>query len=97
MTLLELLSKLTDLELESLSLTIQEYLSATKKFGSFHSAHEGYAVLKEEVDELWEIVKQKQGNRDPEAMKKEATQVAAMGFRFLVDIALNKDKRFVQS
>lgn len=36
---------------------LKEYESAAKKFGAFNSAHEGYAVLLEEVDELWDVVK----------------------------------------
>lgn len=48
------------------------------------SAHEGYAVLLEEVDELWEEVKK----REPDMvhMRKEAIQVAAMALRFLMDV-----------
>jgi len=34
-----------------------EYHSAAHKFPKFNSAHEGYAVIKEELDELWELVK----------------------------------------
>lgn len=64
----------------------EELVFATAKFGAFHSAHEGFAVLKEEVDELWDEVKAKQGSRDFEAMRKEAIQVAAMAMRFVVDI-----------
>lgn len=63
--------------------------AATTKFGPFHSAHEGYAVLKEEVDELWDEVKAKQGVRDLGNMRKEAIQVAAMAMRFVVDICDN--------
>ena len=36
---------------------VKEYKSAAKKFSKFNSAHEGYAVLLEEVDELWDVVK----------------------------------------
>ena len=53
-------------------------------FPPFHSAHEGYAVLLEEVDELWDEIK---GNKKPgayERMRKEAIQVGAMVLRFLV-------------
>jgi chromosome condensin MukBEF complex kleisin-like MukF subunit len=60
-----------------------EYISATEGFEGFHSAHEGYAVLLEEVDELWEQVKHKPRNMDE--MQKEATHTAAMAIRFLVD------------
>jgi len=49
-----------------------------------HSAHEGYAVLKEEVDELWDEIKKKVP--DKAATRKEALQVAAMGLRFVLDV-----------
>lgn len=60
-----------------------EYIKATSEFGKFHDAHHGYAVLEEEVDELWEEVKRKP--KDTEKMRKEAIQVATMAIRFLVD------------
>lgn len=63
-----------------------EFVSALYKYPSFNSAHEGYAVLKEEVDELWEQVKVKQGKRDVNEMRQEAIQIAAMAVRFIFDI-----------
>lgn len=35
----------------------KELTKAEEKFASFNSSHEGYAVLLEEVDELWDVVK----------------------------------------
>jgi hypothetical protein len=63
-----------------------EVKGATELYGPFHSAHEGYGVLLEEVDELWTEVKVRQTARDIEKMKKEAIQVAAMACRFVVDV-----------
>ena len=64
----------------------REFISATSKFGSFHNAHEGYAVLLEEVDELWENVKLNQKNKDRNRLiKEEAIQVAAMAIRLIYD------------
>jgi hypothetical protein len=65
-----------------LSDVLAELNSATVKFGPFASAHEGYAVLLEEVEELWHEVKH--GTLDRQ--RDEATQVAAMALRFLVDV-----------
>lgn len=65
---------------------IAEYKSATSAFPAYHSAHEGFAVLAEEVDELWDHVKTNQKRRDIEAMKKECIQVAAVAIRFAIDI-----------
>jgi hypothetical protein len=56
---------------------------ATALHGPFASPHEAYAVLKEEVDELWDDIK---ANRIEEA-RLEAIQVAAMALRFLVESA----------
>ena len=59
----------------------EEYLNARMKHSPMHSAHEGYAVLKEEVDELWDDVK---ANRI-ELAKEEAVQVAAMAVAFILE------------
>lgn len=55
-------------------------------FGSFHSAHEGFAILLEEVDELKAHVWMKQSKRDLSAMRNEAVQVAAMAVKFVESI-----------
>jgi len=68
---------------KALQLVMDEVLSATSKFPQFNSAHEGYAVLLEEVDELWQEVKH---GKNPSDMTLEAIQVAAMGVRFLMDV-----------
>ncbi len=57
---------------------------ATEKFGPFASAHEGYAVILEELDELWDAIKDKDANIYD--LQKEAVQVGAMALRFLIDI-----------
>lgn len=62
-----------------------EITDALASHPSFNSAHEGWAVLREEVDELWDEVKKRPSARDVEAMKVEAIQVAAMAIRFVLD------------
>lgn len=52
----------------------------------FNSAHEGYAVLLEEVEELWAHVKTNQKRRNLKEMRKEAIQVAAMAIRFAIEV-----------
>jgi hypothetical protein len=54
-------------------------------YPKFNSAHEGYAVLLEEVDELWDEIKKSPKRRDYTAMRTEAIQVAAMAIRLMVD------------
>lgn len=69
-----------------LQCVLNEYDSASSKFEPFNSAHEGYAVLAEEVDELWDEVKGHDGYERTARMRNEAVQVAAMALRFLTDI-----------
>lgn len=63
---------------------IREIIQAQRYYPDFHSAHEGYAVLLEEVDELWAEIKKRKQN--PDRMRQEAIQVAAMAIRFVLDI-----------
>ena len=65
--------------------------SARKKFKKFNSTHEGYAVIKEELDELWKEVKRKKKNK--KKMEREALQVSAMAIRFILDLLIDKEKR----
>lgn len=66
---------------------------AMRNFPPMNSQHEGFAVLKEEVDELWDEVKVNQKKRDLEKTKKEAIQVAAMAMRFYLDVCDDKTGR----
>lgn len=64
----------------------EEFNSATINNNSYNSAHEGYAVILEELDELWDEVKKKNSLRDKNLMKKEAVQVASSSIRFIYDL-----------
>lgn len=51
---------------------------------AFNSLHEGYAVLREEVDELWDEVKRREPDRL--RIRDEAVQVAAMALRIIAEL-----------
>ena len=53
---------------------------------NFVNQHEAYAVILEEIDELWDEIKKNQRNYDLDAQRKEATQAAAMLCRLLVEL-----------
>jgi hypothetical protein len=61
-------------------------LSSVVAYPPFNSAHEGFAVLLEKVDELKAHVWTKQQNRDIAAMRKEAIQVASVALSFAMII-----------
>lgn len=63
-----------------------EINSAKDKWPPFNSAHEGFAVLLEEVDELKAHVWTNQKRRDLDAMRNEAIQVSAMAIRFASEV-----------
>lgn len=72
-----------EIELEMIGAEVER---ASEKFSPFNSAHEGYAVILEEMDELKAHVWANQKSRDLYEMKKEARQVAAMALRFILDV-----------
>lgn len=83
--------RLADSEpMKSLSLAavdaVVEAVKATAIFGPMYSAHQGYAVALEELDELWTEIKVKQPDRDLTKMRAEAIQLAAVALCFAVDI-----------
>lgn len=70
----------------------REYHQASNSHAPFNSAHEGYAVLQEEVEELWDLVKTNprkfEGGQEAlrDRMREEAVQVGAMSLRFINDL-----------
>lgn len=62
---------------------LQEFLRARKKFPPLRGPHEGYAVILEELDELWDAVK----SNNIEHARKEALQVAAMALAFMIEVS----------
>ena len=78
--------------LEQVSVLLSEEITkAVESHRPFNTAHEGYAVILEELDELWDEVKKERSRRDPQMMLNEAVQVAAMAVRFAIDVVLEGD------
>lgn len=66
---------------QALKMIYDEYLkSCNKHIAAFRSTHEGYAVIKEELEELWDEVKKD----DYDNCYKETVQVGAMALKFLL-------------
>jgi c-di-GMP-binding flagellar brake protein YcgR len=81
----------------------QEKNDAEAKYGHFNSTHEVYAVLLEEVDEFWELVKKpaisenipediRRVQRDNKSriMIHELTQIAAIAQRAISELENNQ-------
>lgn len=98
--------KLTDranedfLTIDYLNQIKRELEKANKAFPFFTSLHEGYAVLKEEVEEFWFEVKLLKYNETHEEMdsylkiEKELIQIAAMALKNLHFV--NEAKKTIQ-
>lgn len=70
-----------------LSVVKTELMVAEIKHPPMNSPHEGWAVIREEVDELWDEVKADRGRTfDAEI---EAVQIAAMGIRYALNLCGN--------
>lgn len=70
----------------ALQLVMDELDSAMVQHGPMLSLHEGYGILLEEVDELFDLVKQKGEFRCKKDVAGEAKQVAAMALRIMIDL-----------
>lgn len=75
-----------------------EVKQAREKYGAFNSTHEGYAVLKEEVEELWDVIKQNTERRygtsewKTKALIPELIQIAAVAQRMAIELSNNEIK-----
>jgi len=66
---------------------INEIRFAESKFPEYNSMHEGYAIILEELDELWNEIKNK--DRNELKVYREALQVACTAIRFCKMIKKN--------
>jgi len=65
-------------------LSIDAEVERAKRHGEkFASLHEAYAVILEELDEIWDIVRQKRYVRSELELRKEFIQLAAMAVKGL--------------
>lgn len=67
-----------------------EVIFASEKFPPYHSLHEGYAIMLEEFNELWDEIKQKE--RDLTSIYSETKQVACTAIRFMILVKELQDK-----
>jgi len=65
--------------------------------GKYASLHEAYAVLAEEVDEVWDIVKQKRSKRSEADLRVELVQVAAVAIKMIgsMDRFVDKNQSYL--
>lgn len=63
-----------------------ELSNAMNAHAPMASLHEAYAVILEEVDELWDEVRKKAKNRKDKHVAQELIQISAMCIRALVDL-----------
>lgn len=66
----------------------EEIILAKQKYpGSFNSSHEAFAILKEEVDELWDEVKSNKSEGTVGRQAQELVQIMAMAYCYLEDLS----------
>jgi len=68
--------------------TIDAEVERARRHGdTFASLHEAYAVILEEVDEVWDITRQKRRERSELELRKEFIQIAAMAVKALASMS----------
>lgn len=73
---------------KSIKTIIAEYNHTIVKHAPFHSTYEGWALIKQKVDVLWEEIKKEEAGGSKEVMIKEAAQIGAMAMRFIIDLGI---------
>ncbi len=64
----------------------KELKKARSKFPKINTLHEGYAIILEELDELWDEVRKQYANERLRLAYRELVQVAAMAQRTAEDL-----------
>ena len=75
------------------NLVMEELKRARKMHGPVNSIHEGYAIILEELDEVWDEVKKKTKERDLDNLFKELIQVSAMAQKMAEDVVMPNLKK----
>lgn len=76
-----------------------ELYKCTRHGPKYASAHEAHSVILEELEEFWEIVRQKRNERNPLDLQVELSQVAATAIKAMqsidrfVDLGRSNQKR----
>lgn len=71
---------------------LDELSAVDRRFPPYSCAHHGYAIILEELDELWDEIRKNQSGRSIANLRAEAMQVASTALRFMVDITDNPEK-----
>jgi len=61
---------------------VDEMRRGAEQYGKYASTHEAYAVIREELDEMWDAIK----HNAPLHVTNEAMQVAATALRFYAEL-----------
>lgn len=75
-----------ELDVKAAAAAWRELCRARDAHPKFNTDHEGYAVILEELDELWDEIKKKKEKRNRTKLMKETMQIAAMCMRFASDL-----------
>jgi len=75
-----------ELDVKAAAAAWRELCRARDAHPKFNSDHEGWAVIKEELDELWDEIKKKKEKRNRRFLLKESIQIAAMAMRYASDL-----------
>ena len=81
---------MNDTKYQAVFQELEEAISQAERLHGdwYASLHEAYAVLIEEVDEVWDEIRKKSHQRDLNAVRRELIQVAAVSIKAAMGIHL---------
>jgi hypothetical protein len=78
---------------KAIRLIIPEYNQIIFKNPPLHNVHEGWAMLEQGVEQLWNEVKKDKSLRSDELMRKEAILIGATAMRFIIDLCMEENQK----
>jgi hypothetical protein len=89
----EQINEMIDLRITNIGrairMIIPEYNQIIFKNPPLQNAHEGWAMIEQGMDKLWNEVKKDKQLRSEEAMRKEAILISATAMRFIIDLCMD--------
>jgi hypothetical protein len=80
---------------KAIRLIIPEYNQIICKSPPLQNTYEGWAMLEQGMEELWDEIKKDKKVQSPEQMRREAIFISATAMRFMIDLCL-EDKQKIE-
>jgi hypothetical protein len=78
---------------KAIRLIIPEYNQIIFKNPPLHNVYEGWAMLEQGLEQLWNEVKKDKNIRSVELMRKESILIGVTAMRFIIDLCMEENQK----